>query len=313
MRLFKNLLPVISFSAILLLGSVSAFAQSNGASQVPVTVTVTVLGDNFQSAPPIPQEDVTVHSGKSLLKVTAWQPAQNSQQGALQLAILIDDDVRTSLLAQQMGEIANFIENQPETAYVGVFYADHGSAYPAAPFTTNHDQAARALRLTLGRNGESPSVYLSLADLASHWPSNEPGRREVLLFCSGTDILNPGIEDPYFDSAVDAVQKAGLNVHAIYVAGLRYTNSFQGEISGEKLIQVTDDTGGHTFNEAFANPVSFAPYLTQMNQVLNNQYSLTFLMDRSKNKKGELRPVEIRLEEHGVKISAPHDVFVPGP
>lgn len=299
------------FLAIVL--SVPAFAagKDGNSATVPVTITVTVLGTNNQPAPEIPQEDVTVHMGKDLPKVTGWEHAQ-AQQGPLELALLIDENIRTSLIGQQLDDIANFIESQEPSTEVAVYYAEHGSAYAAASFTTDHQKAARALHLTFGlRNGESPSIYLSLSDLAKHWPATPGARREVVVFGSGNDPLNPGIEDPYADESIDDVVKTGLTVHAIPIAGTRYSLSFRGEISSGKLIQLSDETGGREIGGDLGAPVSLAPYLNQMNQILRNQYLLTFAAKASDKKNGEVRDVQVRLEEHDVKVWAPKRVLIP--
>lgn len=307
----KKFIPIF-FAILAVLFSVPA--QAAPGDQVPVSVTVTVLGDKNSPAPAVPQEDVVAHSGNKVLKITGWQPAQaNTPAGQLQLAILIDENVRTTLIAQQLDELRDFISLQSPGTLVGVFYAQHGSAYAAAPFTTDHAQAAQALRLTLGRSGESPSLYLSLQDLAKHWPAQPAARREVLMIGSGNDPLNPGYQDLYLDEAIRQVQEAGINVHALPLSSFRASLTFHGDLSQGKMIQVAENSGGQSFGDEVSAPISLAPYLNELNRALESQYVLTVLIDRSKNKKGELRPIEVRTEEHSVKIEAPHQVFVPGP
>jgi hypothetical protein len=300
--------------AILILISSAAFADTTNTTKVPVTITVTALGPNYTPAPPISKEDISVYSGSTRLNVTRWERAHNSVSGNLQLAILIDGDLPTALLGQQLNDLASFIRALPPNTSVGVFYARNGSAYAAAPFGTDHEKAARSLHLTTGRNGDSPSIYLSLADLASHWPTTPSvARREVLLLSSGNDALNPGIQDPYFDSTVTKVQKVGIDVHTIYIAPTRYGLSFRGDISEGKLVQVTDESGGQALFNGISAPVSIQPFLTELTRTLGNQYLLTFTIDRSDKKSGELRPIKVLTEQHNVKISAPRAVLVPGP
>jgi hypothetical protein len=303
----------LCLAGALLLWAPSRAQDSATSSTVPITTTVTILGRNHAPAPEVPQEDVIVHSGKNVLKVIGWQRAQSTEPGSLELAFLIDEDARASLLGRQLGDMANFIQAQPPSTAVGVFYAQNGSAVAASRFTTDHAEAAKSLRLTLGRGGASASIYLSLGDLATHWPSSHAVRREVLMMSSGKDNLDPGVQDPYFDSAIHAVQKAGINVHTIYVGSTRYGLTVRGDISQGKLAQTTDDTGGQSFIEGVSSPISFAPYLDELNQALNSQYLLTFTMERSRKKSGELREIQVRTEERTVKVSAPREVFVPGP
>jgi hypothetical protein len=313
MHLRRFSLIFTAFSLAITL-SLPAFAteKDDSSATVPVTVTVTVLGTNNRPAPEIPQEDVTVHTGKGVPKVTGWERA-HAQQGPLQLALLIDENVRTVLIAEQLNDIANFIQSQAPSTEVGLYYAEHGSAYAAAPFTTDHQKAAQALHLTLGlRNGESPSIYLSLSDLAKHWPMSPGARREVVVFGSGNDPLNPGVVDPYADESIDDVVKAGLTVHAIPIAGTRYSFSFRGDISAGKLIQLSDETGGQTIGGELGAPVSLAPYLDQLNQILRNQYLLTFAAKAPDKKNGEVRDIQVRLEERDVRVWAPKRVLIPG-
>lgn len=308
----RNFIPCAIIFGLLFVALCTPAQEQQNSSQAPITVTVTVLGKNYSPAPPIPQEDVTAHLGGKVVKVADWQPA--AQHSTLQLAVLIDEDVRTLLIAQQLSEIYDFIQGQAPQTQVGVYYAQHGSAYAACPFTTDRAAAVKALRLTLGRSGESPSVYLSIKDLAEHWPaSTVPARREVLVLASGNDPLDRGIQDPYADSAIDATLKAGLNVHALQIAGTRYSQSFRGNISAGKLIDLADNSGGQDFADEVSNPVSLAPYLKNLSGVLQNQYLLTFYADRVKNKKGDLRDLQVRLEERDVKVTAPKQVLVPGP
>lgn len=295
-----------------MLASFSAYAQNQKPAMVPVTTTVTVLGPNNTAPPAVTKRDVVVFSGKTRLNVTGWVPSEGQRSAGLQLAILIDNAVHSMILGPQLNDIRQFIESQSKNTAIGVFYAENGTVEQASPFDTNHDAVAKKLRLSFGRvGGESPSIYLSLQDLVKKWPAGQ-GRREVLMISSGIDQLNPGLIDPYFDSAVESVQKAGVVVHTIYAGSNRFGESFRGGNSQSKLVELTQDTGGQGYFEGLGSPVSFGPYLNQLDMVLRNQYLLTVEMPRSNKKKGELRPVKISAEERNVVISAPSRVFVPG-
>jgi hypothetical protein len=299
------LIGVLAFSIVAIAEAASA------PSQIPITVTVTALGPNFSSAPEIPKEDVTAFSGSNRLNVTRWVRAQGSDAN-LQLAVLIDNDLGTAMVGRSEQDLQNFINAQPPTTSVGVFYAQNGAATPMASFTTDRAQASNAIRLTLGRQGDSPSIYLSLADLAQHWPSTTPARREALVLASGFDPLYPGIEDPYADAATNAVEKAGIDVHLILIPRGRYADTFRDNISEGKLMQASTGTGGQDLFDGAFVPVSLSPFLKNLNAALDNQYLLTFEIDRSNKKGGELKPLRVRTEESGVKLYAPQQVLVPG-
>jgi hypothetical protein len=278
---------------------------------VSITTVVTVLGPKYSPPPPVAKEDVIVYAGKTRLNVTAWVTAQG-EKGRLQLAILIDNSVSPSLGAQ-FDDLRSFIVSQPKNTAVGIFYAANGTVQAASPFDTHHDAAAKKLRLPLGPSaGDSPSIYLSLSDLVSHWPS-AGARREVLMIASGVDRLNPGPSDPYFRAAVEDVKKAGVVVHTVYAGGDRLGATFRGNIAQGNLDQITTESGGKSFFEGVSTPVAFAPFLNQLDMILRNQYWLTFTTARSTKETGELRSIQIRTEQHNAIIWAPKEVFVPGP
>ena len=77
-------------------------------------------------------------------------------------------------------------------------------------------------------------------------------------------------------------------------------------------MKMADATGGEAFFQGLQTPISFAPFLEQLNTVLNNQEWLTFTTPRSKKKGGELRSIRVRSEQRDVDFSAPSRVLVPG-
>lgn len=299
-------------TAVALLIAVPGFARAQaGASNVSVHAVVTALGPDYAPPPPITKDDVSVYSAKTKLNVTGWEPAKG-QHGALDLAILIDDAVAPSAIGLQFQDLKNFMQEQPSDVSVGIFYAQFGSVTTAAKFSTDHAEVAKKLRLPFGRRaGASPSIYLSLSDLVKRWPGNAP-RREVLMLTSGLDRLEPGIQDPYFDAAVNDVQRSGVNVYSIYVGPLRLGLSFFGMIAQGNLGQLTSDSGGDAFFQGVSTPVSFKPFLGQLSTILQNQYLVTFEALASEKAKGDLRPISIRTEQAHVRLLYPHRVFVPG-
>jgi hypothetical protein len=294
--------------AFLVLIAFPALARPQASSTKPITTIVTVLGPNYTAPPPIQKEDVNVYSGKTRLDVLSWTPAQGPQ-AELQLAILIDDEV-SPMLGNQIKDLGDFIRSQAPDTQVGLFYAEHGSAVPAAKFTTDHDAVAKKLRLPAGRiAGESPSIYLSVSDLVKRWPAGSP-RREALVIASGTDILDPHTQDPYFDASVEDTQKAGVLIHSIYAGSNRLGRTFRGLISQGNLGELTSQSGGDAFFEGTGTPVAFSPFLRQLDAILQNQYLLTFTPPAGAHS-GQLRPIQIRTEQHNVKVLYPRQVRIP--
>jgi hypothetical protein len=277
----------------------------------PVTTVVTVLGPKYTAPPPITKDDLIVSSGKKRLPVTSFVPAQ-AGRAPLQLALLIDD-ANNSTLSLQFNDMKNFITSQSKNTAVGLFYAQYGTVEPVAQFSTDHAAVAAKLRLPLGRLfGGSPSIYLSASDLIKRWP-NTGARREVLLVASGVDFLQPGIVDSYLDQAIEDAQRAGVVFHSIFTGPTRLGRSFHGEIAQRNLSRITSETGGEAFFEGLTTPVSFAPFLNQLDMILQNQYWLTVNVERSKKKKGEMQDFSVKTEQRQVTILSPKQIFVPGP
>jgi hypothetical protein len=186
-----------------------------------------------------------------------------------------------------------------------------GTVDTTANFTADHAHAARALRLPLGNVGAFSSPWISVADLIRRWPET-PMRREILLITDGIDRFGGvGPANPYVDTAIDLAQRAGVIIHSIYATGVgHYGRMFWAINWGQNyLSEVCSETGGEAYFLAFSTPVSFAPYLEDLNQRLNHQYLLVFLAKPAK--KPELQPVRPRTEVPNAELVAASKVLVP--
>jgi len=308
-----NFFAASFFFAFIFLAAHPASAQTQPASsKVPVTTVVTVLGPNYSAPPPLAKEDVNVYRDKLRETVTGWVPAQGGH-APLQLAIVVDDVVGSDI-GNQLNDIRNFIRAQAKETSVGVFYANNGVVQTASSFTEDHDAAAQKLRIPIGEAGASTSIYLALMDLISKWPASS-SRREIFLIADGIDRFRGDPNSPDVPATIEKAQKAGIMIHSIYakVVGRVNRNFFRANYGQSNLAQMADETGGESFTQGLDTPISFAPYLEQLDMVLHNQYFLTFTTARSTKRKGEFRSFRIRTEEHNAEISSARAVFVPGP
>jgi hypothetical protein len=285
-------------------------AQPQTASKVPATTVVTVLGPSFTAPPALGKEDVTVYTGKTREDVIGWVPAQG-ERGKLELAILIDDATN---IGNQLEDLRKFIRSQSPATSIGVFYATNGIVQPASQFSTDHEAVAKSVRITVGFTGASTSIYLSIMDLMSKWRVNN-SRHEMLIIADGIDRFRGDPNSPDVTSTIEKAQKAGIIVHTLYArgAGRQGRNLFRVNYGQSNLAQMADETGGESFFQGLDTPISFAPFLDQLDMVVHNQYFLTFETARSTRKKGEFRRFRVRTEQHNVEISAADTVFVPGP
>jgi hypothetical protein len=161
---------VLLVCAVVLTGTLSARPQEKAPLTVPVSITVTlnVLGD--KRMPEVNREDVMVKQGKDRLRVTDWTPARGDRAG-LDLFVLIDDACDPSL-GSQLDDLRTFINARPPTTSVGVGYMRNATVQIVQNLTTDHAQAANALRLPMASAGAYGSPYLSVIDLMKRWPAH---------------------------------------------------------------------------------------------------------------------------------------------
>ena len=285
------------------------------ASNVPVRMTVTASVASDKRMPEIRQEDVLVKRGKERLRVTDWALAQGNRAG-LDLFILIDDasDQRIGL---QFDELRAFINAQPPTTSIGVGYMRNTTVQIAQDFTTDHAAAAQALRLPFGSRGAFGSPYYSVIDLMNRWPESQ-NRREVVMITDGIDRMHRlvGVRrgltaNPTVEAANTVAQRTGTMIHTLYFPGVGRLNRNYWEATNGQLdmARLSDKTGGESFYLGLQSPVSFQPYLNDLQKALDNQYLVSF--SAKPEKKARLQYVALSTELAGVELSTHDSVWVP--
>jgi hypothetical protein len=181
-------------------------------------------------------------------------------------------------------------------------------------FTADHGEAAKAFRLPAGTAGINGSPYFCLSDLVKHWPGGDSNvRREVIIVTDGVDRYSGGRfdpENPYVRAATSDAQKAGVIVYSIYYrsAGRFDQNGAVTDGGQNYLTQISGETGGKVYLEGFGNPVSFAPFLSDIQRKLQNQYELTFV---SSAKPG-LQAIRVKTSQPNTTVQWPARVPVGG-
>jgi len=78
---------------------------------------------------------------------------------------------------------------------------------------------------------------------------------------------------------------------------------------GAQLNDLRDETGGESFFLGLEAPVAFKPYLDQIQNILENQYLLTF--QAKPGKKAWLQAIKLTIEIAGVEFASADSVWVP--
>src|ERR1700761_5306249 len=118
-----------------------AISQETSTGRAIVTATT----KSSEDAAPLPRQSISLVEGRKAQDVTGWVPLRGPRSG-LQLVVLLDDSSRGNL-GLQLNDIRKFLTALPPTTQVAVGYMRNGSANLVQNFTSDHAQAAKALRL----------------------------------------------------------------------------------------------------------------------------------------------------------------------
>jgi hypothetical protein len=314
----KSQIKSMFCAAVTMAAAIMNVAPSNAqesAASVPVRMTITASVPSNKRMPELSQHDIAVTQGKQRLNVTEWVPAQGDHAG-LELFILIDDSSNPAL-GMHLNDLKTFINGQPSTTLIGVGYIRNATVQVVQDLTADHAVAANSLRLPLGSTGAYGSPYLSVIDVMKRWPAGE-NRREILMVTDGIDRARRSLgrrglyTNPDVDSANQVALRTGTMIHTIYAPGVgRLGRNYWEATNGQMgIAQLSDATGGKSFFLGLQQPVSFAPYLDQLQNILDNQYLLSF--DVQPGQKTQLQNVSINTEVAGVDLSSADAVLVPG-
>jgi hypothetical protein len=271
---------------------------------------VTAEGLKGHQPPEITAKDIKVAGNKNEFQVEDLTPLRGDQ-AALQLAIMIDDGLDTTL-GLQFDDVRRFIREQPASTQVGIYYIRNGSAQPYLAMTPDHQAAATHLRLPLGQPGIAVSPYLAISEFIKKWPSTDATRREILLISSGIDLDRESPpQNPYLTSAISDCQRAGVLVHSIYFASSGHGGHdyFLTNFGRDNLSYLGDETGGEAYWQGLSTSVTLRPYFDDLNTRLKNQYLLTLVAPPQK--KGRFERIRLQTELHDVDLMAPDQAWIP--
>jgi hypothetical protein len=292
-------------------GSLAAHAAKTVEGGGDVSAIVTVLPKSGELPAPVAVSDVHAKVGGKNAEITDWHPFQGTAPN-LQLLLLIDDSARTSL-GLHLKELQQFMLSQPPTTEEAVAYMQNSGAPLSQAFTTDHEAAAKSLRIPLSVPGGNGSPYFVLSDVIKHWEKPEAGvRREVVMVTDGIDRYN-GLrfdpQDPYVQATIGDCLKAGVVVYSIYFRDAGFADrTGAGVNSGQNyLLQLSQTTGGQTFYQGFGNPVSFTPFLADISKRLSNQYELA--LAPPPERKG-LANLKVQVSTPNTRVEAPQQVVL---
>ena len=296
----------VLLGALLLVAVGITQAQAKAAASGTATFTVTAVGKK-EGVPPISKDDLQFFTGKERKQIADWKKDDN-----LFLAILIDDSI-VNEAASQWNDLKEFILAQPATTHIAVGYLRDNATQLVQDFTTDHELAARALRIPLGRPALGSSPYLGTMDMLKRWLQTGP-RRSILLISSGIDFFRGRGFGPFYpdlDGVIQRAQRQNTNIWTIYYPSAGHTGRsfYYLAYAQDNLGKMSDDTAAEMFYLGPGAPVSLKPYFDEIAQHLSNQYLLTFA--GAGGPKGKYQPVKVKTELPEVEFLIPAAVFLP--
>ena len=303
----------LSFAVIAVTPWIVAQSETPRGPGTEIVVTAVAGGNSATPVPGIQRNDVRVQVKGKTAEVTGWQKLVAAGDQT-QLVVLIDDSLKAKV-SINFNDLRDFIQKLPSSTQVAIGYMQYGRAVMATDFSTDRAATGKAIRLPSGIPGGNASPYFCLSDLAKNWPDKgKPATSRVAL------VITDGIDryyragqfdpqDPYVAAAIRDAQVNRIMISSIYFgdAGIGSVGgSMNSAFVGQNYLQmVAAGTGGTMYFEGISNPVTFVPFLKDLNRQLANQYEVNFQGVGS-----GLQQIKISTETPRVKLAAPQRVVM---
>ena len=236
---------------------------------IPITLHIRGL-KNIQNEELIPIGDITIKEDGEVRKVLSIRGIGNTP---LALAILIQDDVVSSI-ANEIKGIGEFIRTLPKGSRVMVGYIKSGSLQVRQKFTTDLEKAVRALRIPISSAMMAPyNPYVEIIEGLKRFEALPSGRRAMLVVTDGLDTSrdpdgSPGGSSLDLQRAIREAQRRSVAIYSFYAPTVTETasrspglvNNAQGSLQ-----RLSDESGGRAFFQGTGAPVSFDPFLHELN------------------------------------------------
>jgi VWFA-related protein len=229
----------------------------------------------------------------------------------LSLAVILQEDLSPDVNLQ-LRDLRDFIKRLPRGSRVMVGYIRGGTFRVRQRFTDNLERAASALQI-VGGNASSNGPFEGVAEATNYFEAMPSGRRAILLVSDGVDASQGTtaldvLNSPQLDQAMLKAQRRSVAVYSIYSPTLLTQTASSTLISyGQSALQkLADETGGQSFYQGSIAPVSYIPFLKELDMLLDRQFALTYLSTHMK--KGYHR-VEVYSTNPEVKIEHPKGYY----
>jgi VWFA-related protein len=274
----------------------------------PVTIPLTIKLNSRQLEPETELQHIDLTVSEDGEPQTILSIRGVGTNSPITLAVLIQEDLVPSV-GNEIKSLAEFISGLPRGSRVMIGYLRTGSLQVKQKFTNDLEKAANALRPPSGFASAGPyNPYVEVIEALKKFDSQPSGRRAILLVSDGLDISR-GVDSSLptqsvdLQRAVNESQRRSVAIYGFYAPTLvASTNPGLAANAQSSLLRLSNETGGHAFFQGTGVPVSFEPFLRELDVSLEKQVALTFLSTHSK--KGFHR-LEVRSVTPGVRVTFP--------
>ena len=315
-------LHLIIFNLALLVGvaglTETAFGQSPSSSisgsnsaratgkPVTIPLTIKVNSRQLESDDELQNIDLTVSEDGDPQTILSIRGIGTNSP--ITLAVLIQEDLVPSI-GNEIKSMAEFIRRLPKGSRVMVGYLRTGSLQVKQKFTNDLERAAKALRPPSGFAGTGPfNPYVEVIEALKKFDSQPLGRRAILLVSDGLDISR-GVDSSGptqsidLQRAVNESQRRSVAIYGFYAPTVTASgNALLAANAQSSLLRVSTETGGTAFFQGTGVPVSFEPFIRELDVSLEKQVALTFLSTHLN--KGFHR-IEVKSATPGVRVTFP--------
>ena len=240
---------------------------------VPVTIKLRGKPEEMQTVDLLIREDGEVQEILSIRR-----PSDNP----ISLAILLQDDLVSSIGTEARG-IADFVHRLPNGSRVMIGYIRSGSLDLRRKFTPDLERAASGLRPPLGlASAGAFNPFVEIIEALRRFDSQPAGRRALIVVSDGLDVSRgvdssaPG-QSVDLQRAITEAQRRSVAIYSIYAPGAAFVPQPLAANGQSCLERLSAETGGAAFFQGTGTPVSFDPFLKEIDASLTRQIALTYL------------------------------------
>lgn len=281
-------------------------ADTSGTPGRPVTIPVTIkMSEQAEGTPELQNIDLTIREDGEPQTIISLRGFGNSP---VSLALLIQEDLVPSV-GTEIKALAEFVRGLPKGSRVMVGYLRTGSLQVKQKFTTDLEKAAKSLRPPSGFPSAGPyNPYVEVIEALKRFDSQPLGRRAILLVSDGLDVSR-GVDSSAptqsidLQRAVNESQRRSVAIYGFYApTQLAVGNRLLGANAQSSLLRLSNETGGMAFFQGTGAPVSFEPFIRELDISLQKQAALTFL---STHLNKGFHKIEVKSSTPGVRIAYP--------